>query len=214
MAAVYVDVTVLSGPSPKTVAVISANQIFARISILTGLSCTLICINLAGLSLPLRRAHTLETVLQVDTGSTLSTWTGGTLVQIVGTGQTLPARRTLALKPCRNLIACTTVGARIGNTGVLGYLTGLARVSWWTGAVVLIWFGVHAGSSVDTRMVATAVIQIFITQQATPVSLAVALPRDVAGPVNASRKEHTFITELAIPAVVTLAFPRDGAAAM
>lgn len=99
MAAVDVDFTVLSGPSPKTVAVIAANQIFARVSVHAGLSCTLICIYLAGLSLPLRRAHTLKAVLQVDTGSSLSTWTGRTLVQIVGTGQTLPAWWTVALEP-------------------------------------------------------------------------------------------------------------------
>lgn len=43
----------------------------------------------------------------------------------------------------------------------------------------------------------------FIAQQATPVPLAVALPLDVAGPVDASRVEHTFITELALPAVAT-----------
>lgn len=158
MAAIDVDVTVLSGPSPKTVAVISANQIFARISVHTGISCTLICIYLAGLSLPLWRAHALEAILQVDAGSTLSTRTGGTLVQIVGTGRTLPARRTMALEPRGDLVACTTVGARVGNTGVLGYFTGLAGVSLRTGAVVLIRFGVHAGSSIDTRLVATAVI--------------------------------------------------------
>lgn len=126
MAAVDVDVTVLAGPSPKTVAVISTNQIFARESVHTGLSCTLICINLASLSFPLWGAHTLKAILQVNTGSTLSTWTGGTLIQIVGTGWTLPAWRTLALKACRNLMACTSIGAGIGNTGVLGYLAGLS----------------------------------------------------------------------------------------
>lgn len=41
---ILTDVTVLFGPSPKTAAVISANQIFARVSVHTGLSCTLICI--------------------------------------------------------------------------------------------------------------------------------------------------------------------------
>lgn len=39
---------------------------------------------LAGLSFPLWRAHTLEAVLQVDAGSSSSTWAGGTLVQIWG----------------------------------------------------------------------------------------------------------------------------------
>lgn len=214
VAAADVDVTVLSGPSPKTVAVISANQIFARESVHAGLSCALICIYLAGLSLPLWRAHALEAILQVDAGPTLSTGTGGTLVQIVGTGRTLPARRTLALEACGDLVACTTAGTGTGNAGVLGYVAVLAGVSLRTGAVVLVWLGVHAGSSVDTRLVAAAVIQIFIAQQATPVPLAVALPGGVAGPVDASRIEHTLITELAPPAVATPALPWDRAAAV
>lgn len=215
VAVLHVDVTVLSGPSLKTAAEISTNQIFAKESVLTAISPrTLICIYLAGLSLPLWRAHTLEAVLQVDTGSTLSTRAGGTLMQIVGTGRTRPARRTPALEPRENLVARPAVGARVGNAGVLGYLTGLARVSRWTGAAVLVWFGVHAGSSVDARMVATAVVQIFIAQQAAPVPLAVALPRYVAGPVNAAGVKPTLITELALPAVATRAFSRGGAAAM
>ncbi len=43
----------------------------------------------------------------------------------------------------------------------LTYVTVLAGVSLWTGAVVLVWFSVHAGSPVDTRLVATTVIQIW-----------------------------------------------------
>lgn len=46
-------------------------------------------------------------------------------------------------------------------------------------------------------------IRTFIAQQAAPVPLAAALPGDVAGPVDASRKQLTFVTELALPAVVT-----------
>lgn len=42
----------------------------------------------------------------------------------VGTGRTLPARRTQALETIGNLVACTAVGARTGNAGVLGW--------WWT----------------------------------------------------------------------------------
>lgn len=209
-----VDVTVLSRPSPKTVAVISANQIFARISVHTGLPCTLIRIYLAGLSFPLRGTHTLEAVLQINTGSTLGTRAGGTFIQIVGTGRTLPAWWTLALETCENLVACTSVGAGIGNTGMLGYLTGFSRVAQWTGAVIFIWFCVHAGSSIDTWLMATTVVQIFITQQATPVPLTVALPGYVAGPVDTSRIKNTFIAELALPAVFTLAFSWDSAASM
>lgn len=210
MAGTGIDVTVLSGPSPKTAAVISANQIFARVSVHTGLSCTLICIYLAGLSFPLRGAHTLEPILQVNASSTMRTWTGSTVIQI-GTGWTIPAWRTLAFKPCWNLVACTTICTRTGNTGVLSYLTVLSREALWTGTVVLIWLGVHTGSSVNTRLMATAVIQIFIAHQTTPVLLAAALPGGVASPVDTTRMELTFITKLALPAISALAFAWDTA---
>lgn len=39
---------------------------------------------LAGLSFPLREAHTLESILQVNASSTMRTWTGSTVIQIWG----------------------------------------------------------------------------------------------------------------------------------
>lgn len=209
-----IDVTVLSGPSPKTVAVISTNQIFARVSVHTGLCRTLISIYLTCFSLPLRRADTLEAVLQVNAGPALSARAGGTFVQIVGAGWTFPAWRTLALEACRELVARTAVGAGTGNTGVLSDLTGLSREAVRTGAVVLVRLGVHAGSTVDAGLVATAVVKIFIAQQATPVPLTVALPGGVAGPVDASRIDDAVVAELALPAVVTLASARVRTASM
>lgn len=71
---IQIDVTVLSRPSPKTDAVMSTNQIFARKSIDTGLAFALIYIYLAGLSFPLRGTHTLKAILQIDACAPLSTW--------------------------------------------------------------------------------------------------------------------------------------------
>lgn len=39
---------------------------------------------LAGLSFPLRGAHTFESILQVNASSTMRTWTGSTVIQIWG----------------------------------------------------------------------------------------------------------------------------------
>lgn len=51
--------------------------------------CTHACLtNLAGFSSPLRRAETLEAVFLVDTRSSLSTGTGGTLVHVCNPTQT------------------------------------------------------------------------------------------------------------------------------
>lgn len=48
-----------------------------------------------------------------------------------------------------------------GSGFSLTYLTVLSREALWTGTVVLIWLGVHTSSSVNTRLMATAVIQIW-----------------------------------------------------
>ena len=40
-------------------------------------------------------------------------------------------------------------------------LAGLAGVAVWTGAVVLVRLGVHAGASVDARLVSAAVVEIW-----------------------------------------------------
>lgn len=48
-----------------------------------------------------------------------------------------------------------------GSEFSLTYLTVLSREALWTGTVVLIRLGVHTSSSVNTRLMATAVIQIW-----------------------------------------------------
>ena len=58
-------------------------------------------------------------------------------------------------------ILCTCHEVRLDCGLSLTYVTGLARVSRRTGAVVLVGLGVHAGSSVQTGMVAAAVVQIW-----------------------------------------------------
>lgn len=161
---------------------------------------------LAGLSFPLWGAPTLEAFIQVDTGPTVSTWTGRTVIQILFTSRALPAWRTPTFIACSKLMACPTIRAGVGNTGVLGYLTVPSGEALWTGTVIQVWFRVHAGSSVDARLVTAAVIEVFLTIKATPVLLTVTLPGLVAGAMDASGKDLTFVTKMAFPAIVTLAF--------
>lgn len=164
MAAIHVDVTVLSGPSLKAVTMISTNQVFARVSVNARLPHTLIYINLAGLPSPLRRTETLKAILQIDTRSPLSTRTGSTLIHVFSTGGTLPAWRTVAFKARGNFMTGATIGTRVGNAGMLCYFTVLARVAFRTGTVIFVWLGVDAGTSVHTGVMGATVVQIFITQ--------------------------------------------------
>lgn len=91
VAAIEIDVTVLSGPSLKAVTVISTNHVFARVSIYTRLPHTLICIDFTGLPNPLRRADTLKAIFQVDTCSASRTRAGGTFIHVFSTSGSLPA---------------------------------------------------------------------------------------------------------------------------
>lgn len=214
MATIHFYVTVLSGPAFKAVAVISANQVFARVCIYTWLSHTLISIYLTGLPSPLWRAHTLKSILHVNTRSSLGTRTGSTLVHVTGTGGALPARGAVALKARWTLVARASVGTGVGHAGMLGYVAGLSRVAIGADALILVRLRVHTGAPVGARLVAATVVQVFVAQEASPVRFTVTLPGGDAGAVNTSRVGHTLVTELALPAIVTLAFPRDRAASM
>lgn len=56
------------------------------------------------------------------------------------------------------------------------------------------------GGEIRTK---TELFHTFITEQAAPVPLAVALPGVDAGPVDAARINQTFVTQRAHPAVIT-----------
>lgn len=97
---------------------------------------------------------------------------------------------------------------------MFSYLTVLARVSFRTSTIIFIRLRVHAGSTIDTRMMRAAVVQIFIAQEAAPVLLTSALPGHNTGPMQTTRIRKTLVTELPLPAVVALAFSRHRTASM
>lgn len=72
--------------------------------------------------------------------------------------------------------------------------------------LVLVGLGVGACPSVLTGLMGATVVQIFITEQSSPVDVAHALPGLSAAPIHAPRKREALVTERAHPAVVTLAF--------
>lgn len=74
--------------------------------------------------------------------------------------------------------------------------------------VVLIWLCVSAGPSVLTGLVGATVVQIFVTQQSSPVDVTHTLPGLGAASVHTARERHTLVTQRALPAVMTLAFSR------
>lgn len=87
----------------------------------------------------------------------------------------------------------------------------LAQVAIWAGAEVLVRLGVDTGASIDTGVVAATVVQVFVTEQATPVGLTVTVPGLHTAAMHAARVGDTFITELALPAIAAPALPRHSA---
>lgn len=74
--------------------------------------------------------------------------------------------------------------------------------------LVLVWLCVGAGPSVLTGLVGATVVQIFVTQQSSPVDIANTLPGLGAAAIHTARERHTLVTQGALPTIMTLAFSR------
>ena len=94
---------------------------------------------------------------------------------------------------------------------MLSPLAVLAQVAIWAGAEVLVRLSIDAGTPVDTGVVAATVVQVFVTEQATPVGLTVTVPGLHTAAMHAARVGDTLVTELALPAVAAPALPRHSA---
>lgn len=137
-----------------------------------------------------------------------------TVIDIDGAGVPIPPRWALALKAGGDLVAGAPICTRVGYTRMLGDLTGLARISFGTCALVFIGFSVHASPSIDAGVMRPAVIQVFVTQQTSPVGFAVTLPRLHTRPVDTAWVWDTLVTELSLPSIQARAFPRNNAFSM
>lgn len=107
-----------------------------------------------------------------------------------------------------------SVGTGIRKAGVFRDLTVFARVAIKTSTVILIRLCVHTGSSILTWLIGPTVVQIFITEQPTPVFLTATLPGLSTGTMNTSRIGQAHVAQWTIPPIFTLAYTRDAAGPM
>lgn len=77
--------------------------------------------------------------------------------------------------------------------------------SFLTFTLVLIGLCVGARPSILTRLMGATVVEIFVTEQSSPVDVTHTLPGLGAAPVHAAGERQALITQRAHPAVVTLA---------
>lgn len=81
-----------------------------------------------------------------------------------------------------------------------------SRVALRTGAEILIWFCIQTCASIHTGRVRATVIQIFVTQNSTPVLFTSARPGLHAGPMHTPRVQQTLIAQWTLPAIFTHTF--------
>lgn len=98
------------------------------------------------------------------------------------------------------VVARSSVQTRHGRTVADSGLAICSDVAGRTLASVRTLSGVEASSSILTRFVVGAEVQILIAEQSTPAFVAEALPGLLAGPVYASRIGFTLVAQGTLPA--------------
>lgn len=74
--------------------------------------------------------------------------------------------------------------------------------------LILVWLGVGAGPAVLAGLMGATVVQVFVTQQSSPVYVAHTLPGLSAAAMHTSRKRHTLVTQRPLPTIMALALSR------
>lgn len=175
---------------------------------------TLIGVQLAGPAGPSGRAEAPETSRSLLTRRSTATRAAITLPHRISAGVSGPAVGTDAAEACGVFHTGGSVRARGRQTRMFHNVTVAPSETFLALTLVLVWLRVGAGPSVLAGLVCAAVIQIFVTQQTSPVDIAHTLPGLGAAPVHTAGERHTLVTQRALPAIITLAFPRYSAVAM
>lgn len=199
-------VTVRSSPSRETFAQIPSNQVAAGASVDTDAEFTFISVELAGPSAPAGGAEAAETSWSLFTRRASSTRAAVTLPHRLCAREASPAVCAGAAEACGVLFTGRPIQTRRGQTGVLHIFTVSSFKPLLTFALVLVGLSVGACPSVLAGLMGATVVQIFITEQSSPVDVAHALPGLSAAPIHAPRKRKALVTEHTHPAVMTLAF--------
>lgn len=119
------------------------------------------------------------------------------------------------MKLSGSLEASAPIGARPRHTGVVHYFAVQARKTLWTVAQKTVGSRVLAGTSILAWLVGATVVQILITEYATPIRFTDALPRYFfAVAMFAAGIRLTFVTKLPSPPSPAFAFSRLTAMSM
>lgn len=169
---------------------------------------TLIGVQLARPAGPSGRAEAPVTPGSLLTRRSTSTGTPITLLHRVCASVSGPAVSADAVEARWVFNTGGSVRARGRQTRVLHNVTVASSETFLALTLVLVWLCVGAGPAILTGLVGPTVVQIFVTQQSSPVDVTHTLPGLSAAPVHTAGERHTLVTQRTRPAIMTLAFSR------
>lgn len=202
------DVTFWPRPPRKAVTQISTDQVATRAGVDAYTHFTLVGVQLAGPASPSRRAEAAVTSRSLLTCCTTSTRTPIALPHRISAGVSGPAVRTDAAEARWVFHTGGSVHTRGRQTRMFHDVTVASSETFLALTLVLVWLCVGAGPAVFTGQVGATVVQIFVTQQSSPVDIAHTLPGFGAASIHTPGERHTLVTQRAFPAIMTLAFSR------
>lgn len=175
---------------------------------------TLVGVQLARPAGPSRRAEALVASKSLLTRGSTAAGAPVTLPHRFSAGVSGPVVGTGAAEARGVLHTGGSVHTRGRQTCMLHNVTVASSETFLAFTVVFIWLCVGACPTVLTRLVGATVVQVFVTQQSSPVDITHTLPGFAAASVHTAGERHTLITQRALPAIMTLAFSRCHTRAM
>lgn len=202
------DVTVWPRPSRKAVTQVSSDQVTARAGVDTYTHFTLIGVQLTCPAGPSRGTEAPITSRSLLTRRSTTTRAAITLPDRICAGVSRPAFGADAAEACGVLHTRGSVHTWRRQTRMFHNVTVASPETFLALALILVWLCVDARPSILTGLMGATVVQIFVTQQSSPVNVAHTLPGLSAAAVHTPRKRHTLVTQRPLPTIVTLALSR------
>lgn len=170
---------------------------------------TFIGVQLAGPAHPASRTETAIPLWRLLACCPPTTWAQITLPHRLSTGVSSPAFSAHAAEACEVLYTAGPLVAGGRATCMLHDVTVSAPEPFLALTLVLVGLRVGTGAPVVTGLEVPTCVQVFVTEQSSPVDVTHTLPGLGAGPINTARVGHTLVTQRALPAIMTLAVSRD-----
>lgn len=175
-AIVDILIAIFAGPSDAALAPIITDQVRARDCVYAGIVQALVRVDLADVSFPRLGALALVGIVQVDARAAILAGRRGALVDVDLTRRSGPSRATLTPKRTSGFHASPVMRTRSRSARIIHDLAINSRKAVRTATQIFVRFRVLARAAVQAWLVGTAVVQILVAQNSSPIGVADALP--------------------------------------